>query len=342
MGKPSKYRQKQHGGIVKSFLLFFLFLIFIGGAVAAGAAWKIHDMITRAGPLPEEKIVWVKSGMGVNSISQLLLSEEAIDSELAFKITVRVQQVQSSLQAGEYLIPARSSVDDIVQILSEGNPYLRNITFPEGITTTQALKAVQENDKLSGEITIKPGEGELLPETYAFVRGDKRDDIIKRMQSAQDKLVDDLWENRAADLPIDSKDEAIILASIVEKETGVDGERVKVASVFINRLRKGMRLQSDPTVIYGITQGEPLGRGLRVSELQGETEYNTYVIRGLPPTPIANPGTDAIAAVLNPAETDYYYFVADGTGGHAFSRTLAEHNANVRIWRQIERERNSN
>ncbi|MCI5043825.1 MAG: endolytic transglycosylase MltG [Aquisalinus sp.] len=342
MDKPSELRHGQRGGFVKSILLFLLFLIFIGGAVAAGAAWKIHDMITRAGPLPEEKIIWVKSGMGVNSISRLLLAEEAIESEIAFKVTVRVRQVQSNLQAGEYLIPAQSSVDDIVRILSDGSPYLRNITFPEGITTAQALKVVQDNDKLSGEITIAPAEGALLPETYAFVRGDTRDDIIRRMQSAQSRLVDDLWENRASELPIDSKDEAVILASIVEKETGVDGERAKVASVFINRLRKGMRLQSDPTVIYGITQGEPLGRGLRVSELQGETEYNTYVIRGLPPTPIANPGTDAIAAVLNPAETDYYYFVADGTGGHAFSRTLTEHNANVRKWRQIERERNSN
>ncbi|WP_306254024.1 endolytic transglycosylase MltG [Parvularcula sp. IMCC14364] len=342
MGTRAGIRNAQHGGVIKSLLFFFLFLIFIGGVVAAGAAYKIHEKITQPGPLAEEKIIWVKSGMGVNRIADLLVSEQAIESDIAFKIAVRLRKVQSSLQAGEYLIPAGASIEEIIVILSEGSPYLRRITFPEGITTQQALRVLESNDKLSGELTLSPYEGALLPETYAFVRGDERDEIVRRMQTAQQDLLDTLWQERAADLPIETKEQAVILASIVEKETGVDGERGKVASVFVNRLRRGMRLESDPTVIYGITAGEPLGRGLRVSELRGETPYNTYVIRGLPPTPIANPGEDAIAAVLNPTDTDYIFFVADGTGGHAFSKTLAEHNANVRKWRQIERERNSN
>jgi len=184
-----------------------------------------------------------------------------------------------------------------------------------------------------------PNEGELLPETYALTRGETKNDLIRRMIADQQKVLDELWDARALELPISTKQEAVILASIVERETGVASERPRIAAVFVNRLKKGMRLESDPTIIYGLTKGEPLGRGLRVSELRKETPYNTYVINGLPPTPIANPGKDAIAAVLNPAETDEIFFVADGTGGHVFASTLREHNKNVAQWRRIERER---
>jgi UPF0755 protein len=186
-------------------------------------------------------------------------------------------------------------------------------------------------------VTLAPAEGSLLPETYSYSRGEARDEIITRMQAAHRAALDELWAGRAKDLPFATPEEAVILASIVEKETGLADERPRVAAVFVNRLRRGMRLQSDPTVIYGVSGGEPLGRGLRASELRGETPYNTYVIRGLPPTPIANPGKAALAAVLNPPQTDELYFVADGTGGHAFAKTLAEHSRNVARWRQIER-----
>ena len=199
------------------------------------------------------------------------------------------------------------------------------------------LRLVNEDEVLVGEISLEPTEGALLPETYLFTRGDSRDDIVKRMIEDHIKVVDELWPARADDLPFETKEEAVILASIVEKETGISGERAKVASVFINRLKRPMRLQSDPTIIYGLTGGAPLGRGIRQSELKKKTPYNTYVIDGLPPTPIANPGRSSIAAVLNPAQTDYLYFVADGTGGHVFASSLREHNRNVAKWRAEEK-----
>ncbi|MEM6650198.1 MAG: endolytic transglycosylase MltG, partial [Pseudomonadota bacterium] len=211
----------------------------------------------------------------------------------------------------------------------------------EGLTTRQIIARLKEAPMLVGEVTIELKEGDLLPETYSYQRGDNRDSIIERMKEAHDDVLAVLWETRAEGLPLDTPEEAVILASIVEKETGIAAERPRVAGVFINRLNKGMRLQSDPTIIYGLTGGEPLGRGIRLSELRKETPYNTYVIRGLPPTPIANPGRDALAAVLNPLETNDLYFVADGTGGHVFATNLAQHNRNVAKWRRIERERQS-
>jgi len=199
---------------------------------------------------------------------------------------------------------------------------------------------VNTTEVLTGDITRLPPEGRLLPETYLVDRGTSRQAVIDRMEAAQDALIADLWPNRADDLPFDTPEEAIILASVVEKETGIAHERPLVAAVFVNRMRRGMRLQSDPTIIYGLTQGEPLGRGIRRSELDSTSNpYNTYQIDGLPPTPIANPGREAIAAVLNPPDSAYLFFVADGTGGHAFSETYAEHNRHVARWRRIERER---
>ncbi len=333
-------RSAQSGGIVKGIFAFLIFLFIIGAIILGGAAYQYDHEINRPNDFEGDRVIWVKSGMGVNSITAMLVNDGLIEEELWFKLSVYLRSEQSNLQAGEYLIPEASSVTEIIDILVDGKPYLHNITFPEGIITKDVLKLLTENEALDGDITLMPKEGELLPETYSFARGDKRDDIIRRMQAAQISLIDKLWEMRAEDLPFNTKEQAIILASIVEKETGLASERPQVASVFVNRLRKGMRLESDPTIIYGITGGEPLGRGIRLSEKWGETPYNTYVIRGLPPTPIANPGRDAIAAVLNPAETDYIFFVADGTGGHAFAKTLREHNQNVQKWRQIERERN--
>jgi UPF0755 protein len=217
------------------------------------------------------------------------------------------------------------------------------VAIAEGTTSWQIVDALSRAEFLSGEVEEVPAEGSLAPDSYEMRPGDDRNDLIARMSDAQERRLAAAWEARAADLPYDTPEEALIMASIVEKETGVAEERRQVASVFVNRLEQGMRLQTDPTVIYGITNGQGvLGRGIRQSELRAETPYNTYVISGLPPAPIANPGVAALEAAMNPDSTDYLFFVADGTGGHAFAQTLEEHNRNVARWREIEAERAQN
>ncbi|NHK27409.1 endolytic transglycosylase MltG [Parvularcula flava] len=340
-GKPNsvKRRQAQRGGAIGAAIRTIFILALIAIAAIAALAYYIQKEISSDGPLADDSVIWVKPGMGVTDIAAMLVEEGAIKREEYFLIATKVRSADTRLRAGEFEIPAGASVLDIVDTIVSGKIYMHLITFPEGLTTNMIMALINGNDVLEGEVTLAPAEGDLLPETYAFPRGDTRDELIQRMMDAHDEVLDLLWETRAEDLPFETKEEAVILASIVEKETAVAAERPLVASVFVNRLRRGMRLESDPTIIYGLTGGEPLGRGIRQSELRGETPYNTYVIRGLPPTPIANPGRASIAAVLNPADTDYIFFVADGTGGHAFASTLAEHNANVAKWRRIERER---
>ena len=337
----------QRGGIVGRLLIFVLIL----GVFAAGTlgylAYRYNEKVNAAGPLETTDVLWIEFGNGVETVGEKLITLGAIDDPRVFKWAARLEKLAPALRAGEYEIPAGASMSEIIRILKEEKPMLRFVTVAEGLTTAQVFRRVRDADFLEGDITLTPAEGTLLPETYSYHRGDTRDDVIQHMVDAQVAVMEELWPMRADDLPIDTPEEALILASIVEKETAVAAERARVAAVFVNRLRRGMRLQSDPTIIYGLqcqdpfaeSCGEPLGRGIRQSELRGETPYNTYIIRGLTPTPIANPGRDSIAAVLNPAETDDLYFVADGTGGHAFSKTLAEHNRNVAQWRRIERER---
>lgn len=329
----------QRGGAVKSFIVMLAGLALLSFAALGVGGYLAYREANNPGPANAPTIVLLEPGGSVLSIAQDLEDAEVIRYPELFTLIVRVKGAQNDLKAGEYEIPRRASVMDIIDILIEGKSIQHYVTAPEGLTTTQILNIVAAHETLTGEITVAPGEGELLPETYAFTRGETRDDVIRRMMKSQDALLDELWPNRAMELPFSSAEEAVILASIVEKETGVSEERERIAAVFVNRLRRGMRLESDPTIIYGLTQGEPLGRGLRQSELRKETPYNTYIIRGLPPTPIGNPGRAAIAAVLNPAETDDLFFVADGTGGHAFAATLREHERNVAAWRRIERER---
>ena len=214
------------------------------------------------------------------------------------------------------------------------------IAIAEGVTSWQIVNALGQMDVLEGDVSALPPEGSLAPDSYEVSSGDTLDDVVGRMREAQDRLLAEAWDNRAEGIPLQDPYEALILASIIEKETGVPEERGQVASVFTNRLRQGMKLQTDPTVIYGITKGQGvLGRGLRQSELRGRTDWNTYVIDGLPPTPIANPGRASLEAAVNPDETEFIFFVADGTGGHAFAKTLEEHNKNVSEWRKIEAER---
>ncbi len=318
----------------------FAIAALVSAAASSGILyyWFV-DAYQSANPEQPAQVIVVDRGMGVRAIALRLEEAGLIDDPRLFVLGVKFLADPMPLRAGEFFIPAAMSPRGIVKILQQGDVVAHQITVAEGLTSFEIVALLEAEEKLSGPIAEVPAEGTLLPETYQFHRGDLRADVLARMQQSKRKIVDELWLNRAPDLPITSPEEALVLASIVEKETGVADERPRVAGVFINRLRKGMRLQSDPTVIYGITLGrEPLGRPLTRADLRSETAHNTYVIRGLPPTPIANAGEASIAAVLNPMETDDLYFVADGTGGHAFARTLDEHNRNVRAWRKFKRE----
>lgn len=338
-----KVREKK-GGRLTGLLFGLLFIIIAGVLVVAGGLWLswmwLQDEVAQTGPHQEEIVVTLPRGDGLIAIANRLEQYGVIDSADVFRVWVTIDGGDRELQAGEYAIPAGASMADIYEQLREGDTIQYLVTAPEGRTSAQIVRILNESEVLTGEIAEIPPEGTLLPETYSFHRGDSRQDILDRMRADQQALLNELWPGRADDLPFDTPEEAIILASIVEKETGVAAERPLVASVFVNRLRRGMRLESDPTIIYGITQGEPLGRGIRRSELDNDRNpYNTYFITGLTPTPIANPGRDAIEAVLNPPQADYLFFVADGTGGHAFAESYREHQRNVAAWRRIERER---
>jgi len=321
-------------------LLSALFSFALLAAITGGALlWYGQQQFEAPGPAATALEVEIPAGSGLNAIARRLEGAGAIDSADIFRVATRLQQAERGLKAGEYEIPARASMADILALLKSGKTIERRVTVPEGLTSLQIIAILDAADKLTGEIEAVPPEGTLAPETYFFTTGESRSAVIDRMRAAQTAIIDTLWDSRAADLPFDTKEEALTLASIVEKETGVSSERGRVAGVFINRLRKGMRLQSDPTVIYGVAGGAGLDRPIYRSDLKDKNPYNTYVISGLPPTPIAHPGRAAIEATLNPEATTDFYFVADGTGGHAFARTLAEHNRNVQKWRKIEAER---
>lgn len=308
-------------------------------AAAGVAAYLVMTAFERPGPLAEEAVVLVPRGAGLSGIAGHLEQAGVIEDARVFEIVVRFEGTARSLKAGEYSFPAAVSMRDAMELLQSGRTVVHRITLPEGLTSHELIALLNAADGLAGEIDRVPPEGVLLPETYHYSRNDPRGDILDRIMAARDEVLGELWEQRAEGLPIASPEEAVVLASIVEKETGVAEERQLIAGVFINRLRKGMPLQSDPTVVYGITKGAaPLGRLLTRKDLKTPSPYNTYTIKGLPPGPIANPGRAALAAVLSPAETEYLYFVADGSGGHAFAKTLQEHNRNVAKWRKIQRQ----
>ena len=269
-------------------------------------------------------------------------------TEITFRVGVRENSVvlrDINPETGEYAEQARydPASEEMPEAFSQAEKKLDirlRLTVAEGVTSWQIVEALKQIPMLEGEVDGVPAEGSLAPETYAIQKGAEREALIARMATRQTEILDAAWEARAPDLPYKDREEALVMASIIEKETGVPTERFEVASVFVNRMRQGMRMETDPTVIYGITKGrQVLDRGLKKSELATRTPYNTYLVEGLPPTPIANPGRMAIEAALNPATTDYLFFVADGTGGHAFATTLAEHNANVERWREIEKTR---
>lgn len=308
--------------------------------VAAGVFALGYHMFSRPGPLSQTKIVLIPKGADLDAITTMLEREGVIDRTFIFRLGVRLGGWAGKLKAGELRFPAAVSQQTAVRVLMEGKSVLRRLTVAEGLTVAQVLVQIEANKNLWGTVADVPAEGEVLPETYYYVFHEDRDELIARMRRAMTRALDAAWANRAEGLPFKTKRQALILASIIEKETSRASERRRVAGVFVNRLRRGMRLQSDPTVIYGITRGKgPLGRRLLRKDLQRPSRYNTYLIKGLPPGPIANPGRAAIAAAVNPLKTKDLYFVANGTGGHAFAATLAQHNRNVTRWRRIQRQR---
>ncbi len=317
-----------------------LTLLIVGLVVLFGIVNWAQSHYRAPGPLTEPVQIEVERGEGLASVAGKLADAGAISNPALFRIAARYAHLDAGLKFGEYSIPARASMQDILELMNKGANVVRQIVVPEGLTNAQVVQLLRDRPELSGEITEVPPEGMLAPAGYDFQRGDDRADILARMVAQQEQILAAAWAGRSPDLPLKSPEQLLTLASLVEKETGVAEERSRVASVFVNRLRRGMKLQTDPAVIYGITKGQaPLGRGLKASELAMATPFNTYVIQGLPPTPIANPGKAAIEAAARPEATDFLYFVADGSGGHAFSRTLQEHNANVIKWRKIEAER---
>ena len=310
-------------------------LVVVLAVAGGGLLIYVLDRFEAPGPLRAESTIMVPRGAGLQSIAQLLAEQGIVADATLFVLGVRLEGDAQALKAGEYAIAAGSSMAEVAAVIASGATVVHRITVPEGLTTSEILSLLKDAEALDGSVSGSPAEGALLPETYHFHRGDQRAAVLARMGQSMERTLAEVWAARAENLPLKSPQEAVILASIIEKETGVDAERAVVAGVFVNRLRKGMPLQSDPTVVYGITEGKaPLGRALTRKDLATPTPYNTYQIRGLPPGPIANPGRASLEAAVNPAETDYFYFVADGNGGHAFAKTLSEHNRNVAKWRK--------
>jgi UPF0755 protein len=316
--------------------LSFLLVVSVGLVVASAL---VEQRLTAPGPLQADKILVIAPRSEVSDILNQLNQEGVIDSSLLVNLALAIERNRGNLKAGEYLFRQNASAQEVIDTLVSGKQIMHSITVPEGLTTEQVLDRLRQNDILSGEIHEAPKEGALLPETYKFLRGMSRDALIRKMETDQQDALNRIWNQRSPDNPLKSPYELVTLASIVEKETGKVDERPRVAEVFLNRLQKHMRLQSDPTVVYGLVGGKgTLGRGILKAEVEQPTPYNTYVIDGLPPGPIANPGVAALEAVANPSRTKELYFVADGTGGHVFAETLDQHLKNVARWRQIEKD----
>jgi peptidoglycan lytic transglycosylase G len=315
-------------------------LLLIGaGGVFVAALLTLWFFWWAPGPRPGPHLIVVKEGSTVATVARDLAKQGAIPGTArTYRVMARIFGSQDPIQAGEFEIPRGMSGASVLELLQHGKPVLRLITVTEGMPSIIVEEKLAANPYLTGP-SPPIAEGSLLPDSYSFERGQARTTVVRQMQTAMTRTIDQLWAGRSTECPIGSKDQAIVLASIVEKETGTASERPMIAGVYCNRLRIGMKLDADPTVIYPVTRGKPLGRRILKSELHADNGYNTYRKAGLPVGPIANPGKASIAAVLHPAQTKALYFVADGTGGHVFADTLAEHNANVAKWYAIRRAR---
>lgn len=321
------------------FTLALVAMLTIGGSGVV-----LYSQFERDGPLTETRTVVVPKGKGRIQIAEALEEQGVIANRWTFVAghlfqSLFGQKRNLDLKAGEYEVKQGASMRQVLETLTEGKSIQYKVAVPEGLTSQQIVERLKAESNLTGEISSMPAEGTLMPDTYLISKGMGRQELIDRMQTEMKAFAAAAWEKRQQDLPLRTLEEAITFASIVEKETGKPDERERVSAVFHNRLKKGMRLQSDPTIIYGIVGGQgSLGRGITKPDIDTKTAYNTYQINGLPPGPICNPGRAAIAAALNPAATSDLYFVADGTGGHAFSETLKEHNSAVQKWREVERQ----
>jgi len=311
---------------------------FVLVALAAGIALYFgKERFEAPGPLAADRVVNIPRGSGMRDIADILSREGVIDQPWLFIGGVLVLKAREDLKAGEYEFKAHSSMCDVVATIVDGKVVAHQVSIPEGLTSEQIVSRLRQDDVLAGDIKEIPREGSLLPDTYNFARGVTREQMVQRVQQSQQRLLHEIWDHRAPDLPLKTPEQLLVLASLVEKETGKPEERARVAAVFVNRLKQKMRLQSDPTIIYGLVGGKgTLGRPIMKSEIEQPTPYNTYIIDGLPPGPIANPGRAALEAAANPARTRELYFVADGTGGHVFAETYEQHQKNVARLRSIE------
>ncbi|MCC7050094.1 MAG: endolytic transglycosylase MltG [Alphaproteobacteria bacterium] len=308
------------------------------GGLAVLVFWGFAQF-TRPGPLAQDTTIIIDRG-GVEQVTRVLVDAGVVEHPLVFALAVRLTGAAGRLKSGEYLFPARIAMEDVSRLLQSGKTVDRKLVVLEGMTTAEVLRLLTGQAGFTGAAAAA-GEGELMPATYYYKYGDARPWMIQRMKDEQRQMVQELWAKRAQGLPFASAREAITLASIVEKETARASERARVAGVFINRLNKGMKLEADPTVAYAAANGQGrLDRPISKTDLAMKHPYNTYQVTGLPPGPIGNPGRAALAAVLNPDKHEDLFFVADGSGGHAFAKTLAEHQKNVARWRQIEQQRN--
>ena len=335
---PPKRSKKSRSQVIV-FLNFLMTVLVLSIAAAVGTVFFALQQYQAPGPLDADTNFIVRPGAGIADISTNLERSNIVTDARIFRyVTMSYLHKGDTLKAGEYEIKAKSSMKDVMELLESGKSILYSVSVPEGLTSKQIFQKLAAEESLDGDLpAVLPPEGSMRPDTYKFTRGRKRQEIVDQMIAAQTKLVDDVWAKRETDLAVSTKEELVTLASIVEKETGKADERSRVAGVFYNRLKAGMRLQSDPTIIYGLFggDGKPEDRPIYESDLKKKTPYNTYLIDGLPPTPIASPGKAALEAVAHPSRTQELYFVADGTGGHVFATNLDDHNANVKRWRDL-------
>jgi UPF0755 protein len=340
LGTPPPKRSRASRSQIVVFMNFVVTSAMLAVIVAGVALYVGKREFDGPGPSTTTTNFLVRPNTGVAEIADQLERRGLISDSRIFRVGVRAYDNDGGLKAGEYEIKAHASMRDIMELLESGKSVLASLTIPEGLTVEQAFQRIAEHEALTGDMPSEiPPEGSLIADTQRFTRGATRQQIIDKMTADQKRLVETIWNRRVSGLPISDINEFVTLASIVEKETGVADERSRVAAVFINRLNKGMRLQSDPTILYGLFggKGRPADRPIYQSDIDKPTPYNTYLINGLPPGPIANPGRESLEAVANPSKTEDLYFVADGTGGHVFAATLEEHNENVARWRAFQK-----